>query len=131
MSVAWRTDQLDQVGAAEELVIAAPRTDGTLRRALPVWVVRVGDELYVRSWRGTDGSWYRAAQASGQAHISAGGVDRDVALERVSSDEVNDAIDAGYRDKYGRYPSYVEPMTSEQARATTLRLVPADDEERG
>jgi len=131
MRVAWRTDQLDQIGAAEELVIAAPRTDGTLRRALPIWVVRLGDDLYVRSWRGTDGSWYRAAQASGRAHISAGGIDRDVALERVTADELNDAIDDGYRDKYGRYPSYVKPMTSEQARATRLRLVSADDEERG
>jgi hypothetical protein len=131
VSVAWTTHQLDQIGTAEELVIAATRTDDTLRRAVPVWVVRVGDELYVRSWRGTDGSWYRAAQASGRAHISAGGVERDVVVERVSSDEVNDAIDAGYRDKYVRYPSYVEPMSSEQARATTLRLVPADDEERG
>jgi hypothetical protein len=98
---------------------------------LPIWVGRLGDELYVRSWRGSDGSWYRAAQASGRAHISAGGVDRDVALERVTADELNDAIDAGYRDKHGRYPSYVEPMSSEQARATTLRVVPADDEERG
>lgn len=38
--------------------------------------------------------------------------------------------DATYRDKYARYPSYVQPMVSDQARGTTLRLVPADDEDR-
>ena len=37
---------------------------------------------------------------------------------------MNDAVDAAYRDKYARYPSYVEPMVTAQARATTLRLVP-------
>jgi hypothetical protein len=38
--------------------------------------VRVGDELYVRSWRGDGGRWYRAANASGEGHVSAGGVNQ-------------------------------------------------------
>jgi hypothetical protein len=122
---AWTADELDRIGAAEELATAPRRADGTLRRPLPIWVVRVGDDLYVRSWRGDDGSWYRAARASGEGHISAGGVDRDVSYVPVD-DEVNDAVDAAYRDKYGRYPSYVEPMVAAASRATTLRLVPRD-----
>jgi hypothetical protein len=124
MTAAWTTDELDRIGAADELHIASRRTDGTLRRPLPIWVTRVSDELYIRSWRGTDGSWYRAAQTSGEAHVNAGGVERDVVLEPIDSDAIDDAIDAAYRDKYSRYPSYVEPMISDQARATTLRLVP-------
>ena len=43
----WTTDELDRIGDAEELHIAPRRKDGTLRRAVPIWVVRVGDELYV------------------------------------------------------------------------------------
>ena len=35
---------------------------------------------------------------------------------------VQEAIDAAYRTKYARYPSYIEPMLSAQARATTLEL---------
>ena len=48
---------------------------------------------------------------------------KDVAFEAVGED-FNDAIDAAYRDKYRRYPSYVPPMISASARATTLKLVP-------
>jgi len=39
--------------------------------------------------------------------------------------DLNDQIDAVYRSKYTPVaPSYVEPMVSRQARATTLKLVP-------
>jgi hypothetical protein len=128
-TTAWTADELDQIGAAAELEIAPRRRDGTLRRGVPIWVVRVGDELYVRSWRGSGGSWYRTAQATHEGHVSAGGVERDVSLVEAH-DEVDDAIDAAYRTKYGRYPSYVEPMIAPQARATTLRLVPSAGESR-
>jgi len=122
----WTTDELDRIGDAEELHIAPRRKDGTLRRTVPIWVVRVGDELYVRSWRGDGGRWYRAAQASGQGHVSAGDVSKDVVL-LAAGDEFDDAVDAAFRDKYGRYTGYVEPMVAPQARATTLRLVPRSE----
>src|SRR4051794_9911405 len=121
----WTTDELDRIGAADELRIAPTRANGTLRRPLPIWVVRVDDELYVRSWRGDDGSWYRAAQTSGEGRISAGGVERDVAYD-PAGEEVNDAVDDAYRQKYGRYTRYIERMIAPQARATTLRLVPRE-----
>jgi hypothetical protein len=122
----WTTDELDRIGEADELQIAPRRRDGTLRRAVPIWVVRVGDELYVRSWRGDDGRWYRAAQACREGHVSAGGVSKDVALPAADG-KVNDAVDAAFRAKYGRYAGYVEPMVAPQARATTLRLVPRSE----
>jgi hypothetical protein len=75
----WTNDELQRIADADELEIAPVRRNGELRRATPIWVVRAGDELYVRSWRGDDGSWYQAARASGEGHISAGGIDRDVA----------------------------------------------------
>ena len=130
MSSAWTRQELDLIGAARELEIAVRRRDGSLRRPLPIWVVRVGNELYVRSWRGTDGSWYRTARTTHEARISAGGVERDVALADAG-DEVYDAVDDAYRAKYGRYSSYVEPMIARQARATTLRLVPHGDPGQG
>ena len=119
----WTSDELARIGEADELTVSPLRADGRPGRAVPIWVVRVGDELYVRSWRGDDGAWYRAAKARGKGHVSSGGVERDV--DFVAADEaVSDAIDAAYRDKYARYPSYVEPMVTAQARATTLKLVP-------
>lgn len=122
---AWTRGELDRISAAEELEIAPRRADGSLRRPVPIWVVRVGDAVYVRSWHGSDGAWYRAARAWGTGHVSAGGVERDVAFEEAGED-VDDAVDAAYRLKYARYPGYVLPMVSDQARATTLKLVPRD-----
>jgi hypothetical protein len=120
----WSTDELNRVGGASELQVASMRSDGSLRRPLPIWVVRVDDDLYVRSWRGPAGQWYRDAASRHQAHIWGGGVDRDVALVD-SGAEVDDAVDEAYRSKYGRHSSYVQPMVSEPARSTTLRLLRA------
>ena len=124
----WTPDELTRIGDADELEIAARRSDGILRRPVPIWVVRVADELYVRSWRGPNGGWFRASHASGRGHISAGGVERDVEL-LDAGDSVNDAIDDAYRAKYGKHTSYVPPMLAPQARATTLKLVPHGQED--
>jgi hypothetical protein len=67
----WTADELSLIGGAEELEIAARRTDGSLLGPVPIWVVRVGDELYVRSWRGPNGRWFRAVRASHAGHITA------------------------------------------------------------
>ena len=48
----WTSDELNKIGAAEELEIATVRSDGTLRKPVTIWVVRVGDDLYVRSVNG-------------------------------------------------------------------------------
>lgn len=120
----WTSDELDKIGSAEELEIAPARGDGTLRNPTTIWVVRVGDDLYARSWRGSSGVWFGAARARQEGRISAGGVEKEVTFEEVSDPDLNDQIDDAYRAKYGRYPEYVEPMVSAEVRSTTLRLVP-------
>jgi hypothetical protein len=121
----WTADELDRISRAEELEIGTQRRDGSWRRPLPIWVVRVADDLFVRSWRGASGGWYSAAEATHEAHISAGGVDKNVTLSHAG-DDVNDAVDAAYRTKYGRHSAHIGPMIAPQARATTLKLA-ADD----
>src|SRR5947199_4841688 len=120
---AWTPDELSTIGAAEELELAPLRSDGTLRRPVTIWVVRHGDDLYVRSVNGRTSSWFRGAQARHEAHIEAGGVGKDVLL--VETDDMIDEIDAAYRAKYHRYAeSIVGSVVSPQARAATLKLVP-------
>ncbi|MFI0815973.1 DUF2255 family protein [Streptomyces sp. NPDC021098] len=120
---AWTRDELNRIATAEELEMAPLRHNGTLRGSVPIWVVRDGDDLYVRSFRGTDGGWWRTARASHEGHIRSGGVDKDVTFVEVQDDEINDRIDTAYRTKYGRYGgAYVNPMVA--ARSTTLRLIP-------
>ena len=120
----WSNDELDTIGRADELQIAPRRRDGMLRTPVTIWVVRVGDDLYVRSWRGRGGSWFRGAQARHEGRIWAGGVEQDVTFVEETDPGINDQIDAAYRAKYRRAASYVPPMISPEARATTLRLVP-------
>ncbi len=119
----WASDELNKIGAAEELEIASMQRDGTLRKQVTIWVVRHGDDLYVRSVNGRGSSWFRGAQQRHEAHIEAGGLDKDVLL--VETDDINDEIDAAYRAKYHRYAeSIVGSVVSPQARAATLKLVP-------
>ena len=49
---AWTNDELNTIGDAEELTLASARRDGTLRNPVTMWVVRAGDDLYVRSVNG-------------------------------------------------------------------------------
>jgi hypothetical protein len=119
----WTTEELSKIGAAEELQIASTKRDGTLRRPVTIWVVRHGDDLYVRSVNGRGSSWFRGAQDRHEGRIQAGGVDKDV--DFVETNDMNDEIDAEYRSKYHRYaPSILDPITTPEARAAMLKLVP-------
>jgi len=120
---AWTNEELTRIGAAEELQIASARSDGTLRSPVTIWVVRNGDDLFVRAVRGR-GGWFRGSLASHEGHIRAGGVSRDVAF--VEPDPgVADALDAAYRSKYRRYAeSIVGSVVTPAARSATLKLVP-------
>jgi len=123
--IPWTSDDLNKIGTAEELEIAALRSDGTLRKPVTIWVVRVGDGLYVRAYKGRSGPWFRWTQECHEGHILSGGVDKDVTFLDVSDPEINDQVDAAYRSKYGHYDAqYVDPMVSAEARAATIRLVP-------
>jgi len=120
---AWTNEELDTIGSAEELDLASVRRDGTLRNPVTMWVVRHADDLYVRSVNGRGSSWFRGAQTRHEACIQAGGVDRNVSL--VETDDVADELDAAYRTKYRRYAaSIVNAITSVEARAATLKLMP-------
>ena len=120
----WTSDELDKIGNAEELRLAIQRPDSTLRNPVTIWVVRHGDDLYIRSYRGPSGSWFRHARERREGRIQAGGVDKNVTLTDADHG-LDDQIDAAYRTKYHRYSgTYVDPMISPQARATTIKLVP-------
>jgi hypothetical protein len=124
---AWTTDELTRIGEAGEVDIATRRADGTLCKPRIVWVVRLGDGLYVRSVNGPDAAWYRGTRTRMQGHIHAGGLDRAVAF--VDADHgLDGAIDDAYRIKYRGSPSAVSHITSGQARATTIELVARPDD---
>ena len=124
---AWTGDELASIGTADELEIAPLRSDGSLRNPVTIWVVRDGDDLYVRSARGSAGAWFRGALVRHEGHIQSGGVEKDVTFVAETDPAVNHQIDAAYRAKYRGYsPAYVDPMVSPEVRATTHKLLPRD-----
>jgi hypothetical protein len=120
----WRDNELNKIGNAEELQIASLRRDSTLRNMVTIWVVRIGEDLYVRSVNGRTSAWFRGVQARHEGHIRAGGVDKDVTFVDEPDSNINDQIDAAYATKYRRYASIIPSINSPKARAATIKLVP-------
>jgi hypothetical protein len=122
--IPWTSDELSKIGNAEELLIASLRSDGTLRKPVIIWVVRIGDDLYVRSANGRDSAWFRGVRIRYEGQIHAGGVEKDVTFVEQVDPQINDQIDAAYLAKYRRYPQYVSPMVTPDVRAATIKLMP-------
>lgn len=121
---AWSPDELSRIGRATELEIASRRADGSLRPFITIWVVRAGEDLYVRSAYGYDNPWFQRALRSGEGRIRAGGVERDVTFE-VAEPDVAGPVSAAYHAKYDRYgPAIVGSVVSAEAVRSTLRIVP-------
>jgi hypothetical protein len=99
-----------------------PGAQAPTRRTI-IWVVVVGDNVYVRSVRGQAGCWYQNLKANPVAVVHVDGhrisgravpVTDDVAIKQV-----NDA----YRLKYYNDP-YMPAMMRDEILPTTLRLEP-------
>jgi hypothetical protein len=121
----WTKDEVEKIGAADELQVASVRRDGTLSNAVTIWIGRVGDDLYVRSYKGHGGAWFRVAQLRHEGRIRAGGIEKDVTFVEENDPGINDKVDAAYRTKYRRYGAqYVAAMVAAEARSTTMKLVP-------
>ena len=67
---AWTSEALAAVDTSDELRVSSYRPDGTLRPFVTIWVVRVDDDVYIRSAYGPGNGWFRRAQASGTGRIT-------------------------------------------------------------
>lgn len=121
----WTDAELKKIEKADELDLSSLRQDGTLRRPVTMWVVRLGDSLYVRAVKGRNGPWFRGVLTRHAGHIRSGGVEKDVTFSEETDPAVNEQIDALYREKYRRYPrEYVDACLTPEARSATLKLIP-------
>jgi hypothetical protein len=120
----WTNQELEKIGNAEELRIATLRRDSTLRKPVIIWVVRLGDELYVRCVNGRKGAWFRGVLTRHEGRIWAASVEKDVTFVEESDPGINAKIEEAYLTKYQRYPQWVAPMVTPEVRAATIKLVP-------
>jgi hypothetical protein len=121
---AWKSDVLTRIGGAEEVEIEVLGRDGKMRRPVTIWLVRVDDDLYVRSVRGRSGAWFRAVQQTHQGRLSGAGLEKDARFEEGEA-SINDQVDATYRAKYRRYAGRIlDSCLTPEARSTTMRVVP-------
>ena len=128
-SIMWTTDELDRVGNAEELQLASRRPDGSLRGFVTIWVVRDGDDIYVRSAHGADNPWYVRALASGEGRIRSGGVERDVAFDHLDDgrpDARHDRRRLPLRSTALSTSRRLGPVVADGTHGVTLRLVPKE-----
>ena len=124
--VAWNSTDLSAIGGSEALDIAPVRANGLTGTPRTIWVVDVADEIYIRSFRGPTGGWYRQILQNRRAEIQAAGRHWRVVVDHVPP-SVRGQVDAAYRAKYGRYgATYLDPLTSDQVAGTTLCVRPAD-----
>jgi hypothetical protein len=122
----WTNDELNKMDAAGELEIAALREDGTSRKPVTIWVVRVEEDTYVRSAYGTSAAWYRATKVRNEGNVEVANLRKDVTFE-AGDPAVADQIDTAYRDKYRRHGAqYVNSVTTAEAHSTTIKLVPRE-----
>jgi len=123
---AWTREELTKIAGADELEIASLRRDGTLGSPRTIWVVRVDDDLFVRSVNGRTSDWFRGAQRRHEGRIRAGGVEKDVTFVEADGD-IEGRIDDAYREKYRRYAeNIVDSTLTPDARSATLKLVPRE-----
>jgi hypothetical protein len=123
----WTDAQLEVLGGAGEIDVAPARGDGSVGPPTAIWIVGVDGDLYVRSYRGASGGWFRGVRRTSRGRVSVGTTGYDVRFEPAPGVD-RAAIDAAYRSKYGR-SSYVDAMVTDIAAATTLRLTPVTDDQ--
>jgi hypothetical protein len=122
----WPPELLALLRDLKEVDIETTAADGhTTHRAI-IWVVVDDDEVFIRSWKGERGRWYREIQERPEAVLHAAGqsvsVRAEPAVDADSIRRVSDALQA----KYGRSSQQsTAEMMLPATLPTTLRLLPA------
>jgi hypothetical protein len=113
-------DALSDLQSAKEVRI---RTDKHPDSAVVIWVVVADDTVFVRSFRGARGRWYRDLATGGDATLEVGS--RRLAVRAMPEREPA-AIERASREYLAKYrsSSYAQAMVNQDILATTLRLEP-------
>ena len=96
-------DALHHLADVEEIRIGFRRLDGSTR-SVPIWVVQVGDHIYVRSVRGPKGGWHRRLRANPDGEVRDGEHRHLVRAEPVTDADTLAEVTGAHATKYGGQP---------------------------
>lgn len=120
--MSWTTAELAAFDKYEELALLLHH-EGNDDSLVPVWVVVVDEQVWVRSYHGDVSNWFRRALSEPDQRVEAGGIGLDVTFERTTGTLVPE-IDKAYNDKYSSFgESYVEAMRAPLAVDATMRVL--------
>jgi len=113
-----------QLEREREVYVRVARRDGKIAE-LPIWIVTVDGEAYVRSYLADRGAWYRRALTDGRMTLVVRGKAQPVVVEPAADETLNQRISEAFVAKYGS-SGPARTMVSEPVTATTLRVSPAE-----
>jgi hypothetical protein len=113
-------DTLRELRDVQEVAI---RTEKHPKSAVVIWVVVADDEVFVRSWRGAKGRWYRDLAAGGTATLEFAG--RRLAVRALPASDQAAVASREFLRKYQR-STHSQEMVRSETLPTTLRLNRAD-----
>jgi hypothetical protein len=113
---------LQHLADVEEIRIGFQRPDGSTG-STPVWIVRAGDDLFVRSMYGARGGWYQRLRANPHGEVHDQAHSHLVRAEPVGDAGTVAEVTRAYATKYAASP-YVQSLLGEEAAGATLRLKP-------
>jgi hypothetical protein len=99
------------------------RTGKHPKSAVVIWVAVADEDVFVRSWLGPKGRWYRDLAAGGPATLEFAG--RRLAVQAIPAADEASVVRTSreFLTKYQR-SSHAQEMVRAETLPTTLRLVP-------
>jgi hypothetical protein len=113
----------DTLRALQDVQEPRIRTDRHSKTAVVIWVVVDGDDVFVRSWLGAKGRWYKDLAAGGSATLEFAGRKLAVRTIPASDDASVERASRAILTKYRR-SSHAQEMVRSEILPTTLRLEP-------
>ena len=113
-------DMLHLLGETREVGIRTGKRPGT---AVVIWVVVADGAVFVRSFRGARGRWYRDLAAGGPATLDVAGRRLAVQAVPMTDPATIERASRAFLEKYAPSP-YAQEMVQADILSTTLRLDP-------
>ena len=120
MADTFDADTVNALRNAQEVGI---RTEAHPDKAVPIWVVVSGNDVFIRSVRGPKGRWYKDLASGGKARLDLDGRQIDVRVTPANDRDLIERASKEYLTKYRTSP-YAASIVRDEVLATTLRLQP-------